>query len=104
MGTYLGDPTGAVDDRYRAALIEGFESGANLVDTAANYRCGRSERVVGEALREAAADREAVVGATKAGLVPFDGSRPYGPGARLRPTRAAHRPPAPADRARPPSA
>ncbi|MEF8819477.1 MAG: aldo/keto reductase [Haloferacaceae archaeon] len=84
MGTYLGDPTAAVDDRYRAALVEGVESGANLVDTAANYRCGRSERVVGAALRAADVDREAVVLATKGGFVPFDGSRPDDPAAYVR--------------------
>jgi aryl-alcohol dehydrogenase-like predicted oxidoreductase len=100
MGTYLGDPTDAVDDRYRAALVEGLESGSNLVDTAANYRCGRSERVVGEALRDAAVDREAVVVATKGGFVPFDGSRPDDPGAYVRRTFVEDGPLSPDDLAR----
>ncbi|MFB6168623.1 MAG: aldo/keto reductase [Haloferacaceae archaeon] len=100
MGTYLGDPTVAVDDRYRAALVEGLESGANLVDTAANYRCGRSERVVGEALREASVDREAVVLATKGGFVPFDGARPDDPAAYVRRTFVENGPLDPGDLAR----
>jgi aryl-alcohol dehydrogenase-like predicted oxidoreductase len=83
-GTYLGAATDAVDERYRAALVEALESGCNLVDTAVNYRCGRSERVVGRALREADVDREAVVVATKGGFVPFDGARPADPSAYVR--------------------
>jgi aryl-alcohol dehydrogenase-like predicted oxidoreductase len=100
VGTYLGDPTEAVDDRYRAALVEGLESGANLVDTAVNYRCGRSERVVGEALRAADVDREAVVVATKGGFVPFDGSQPDDPAAYVRRTFVENGPLAPDDLAR----
>jgi aryl-alcohol dehydrogenase-like predicted oxidoreductase len=100
MGTYLGDPTAAVDDRYRAALVEGLEAGANLVDTAANYRCGRSERVIGEALREANVDREAVVVATKGGFVPFNGARPDDPTAYVRQTFVEDGPLAPGDLAR----
>ncbi|MFB6302242.1 MAG: aldo/keto reductase [Haloferacaceae archaeon] len=84
IGTYLGDPTDAVDERYREALVTAFEHGGNLVDTAVNYRCQRSERVVGEAIRDAAVDREEVVVATKGGFVPFDGQRPDDPGAYVR--------------------
>ncbi|SHH51333.1 aldo/keto reductase [Halobaculum gomorrense] len=84
LGTYLGDPTDAVDDRYRAALVTGLETGINLVDTASNYRCGRAERVVGEAVREAAVDRDRVVIASKAGVLPFDGERPDDPGRYVR--------------------
>ncbi|MFB6280850.1 MAG: aldo/keto reductase [Haloferacaceae archaeon] len=84
IGTYLGDPTAAVDERYRGALVRAFERGGNLVDTAINYRCQRSERVVGRAIREASVDREALVVATKGGFVPFDGERPDDPGAYVR--------------------
>ncbi|SFF92703.1 Predicted oxidoreductase [Halopelagius inordinatus] len=84
VGTYLGDATEAADGRYRAALTAAFDSGVNLVDTAINYRCQRSERVVGEALSEADADRDEVVVATKGGFVPFDGERPDDPGAYVR--------------------
>src|SRR6056297_1173157 len=72
IGTYLGDPTDAVDDRYHAALVTALEHGVNLVDTAVNYRCQRSERVVGRALSDADVDRDEVVVATKGGFVPFD--------------------------------
>ena len=84
VGTYLGDPTDEVDDRYREALVTALASGCNLVDTAINYRCQRSERVVGEAIAEADVDREAVVVATKGGFIPFDGSPPAEPGRFVR--------------------
>lgn len=83
LGTYLGDPTDAVDDRYREAIVTGLEHGINLVDTAINYRCQRSERVVGAALRDADVERDEVVIATKGGFLPFDGSRPDDPGSYL---------------------
>ena len=84
VGTYLGEPTDAVDDSYRTAIVTALENGVNVVDTAINYRCQRSERVVGRAIRESDVDREAVVVATKGGFVPFDGRRPADPGAYVR--------------------
>ena len=84
VGTYLGAPTDAVDDAYRRVVELAVENGVNHVDTAVNYRCGRSERVVGEAIRDAAVPREAVVVATKGGFLPFDGERPDDPAAYLR--------------------
>jgi aryl-alcohol dehydrogenase-like predicted oxidoreductase len=86
LGTYLGDPTDAVDDDYREAVRFALEHGVNVIDTAVNYRCGRSERVVGEALAEADIDRGAVHVATKGGFVPFDGERPADPGRYVRET------------------
>ena len=83
-GTYLGEPTDAVDDDYREAIVAALEGGCNVVDTAINYRYQRSERVVGEAIEEADVDREAVFVATKGGFVPFDGGRPADPGAYVR--------------------
>ena len=83
-GTYLGDPTDDVDARYRDALTWAFDHGINLVDTAVNYRHQRSERVVGEAVRDAETDRESIVVATKGGFVPFDRERPDDPGAYVR--------------------
>jgi aryl-alcohol dehydrogenase-like predicted oxidoreductase len=79
VGTYLGDASDAADDRYRAALVEALESGVNVVDTAVNYRHGRSERVVGEALARADVDPAAALVATKGGFVAFDGERPTDP-------------------------
>ncbi len=84
LGTYLGDPTDAVDDALRETIDLALRSGVNVVDTAVNYRCGRSERVVGEAIRDADIDREAVVVATKGGFLPFDGHRPDDPAAYVR--------------------
>jgi aryl-alcohol dehydrogenase-like predicted oxidoreductase len=83
-GTYLGDPTDAVDERYLETLVTALENGCNLIDTAVNYRCERSERVVGRALRGAAVDREEVVVATKGGFLPFDGTPPDDPGVYVR--------------------
>ncbi|WP_335999887.1 aldo/keto reductase [Halorientalis halophila] len=84
VGTYLGDPTDAADENYEAALVDALESGINVVDTAINYRCQRSERVVGAAIDAADVDREAVLIATKGGFVPFDGERPDDPGRFIR--------------------
>ncbi|NHN47454.1 aldo/keto reductase [Halostella sp. JP-L12] len=84
VGTYLGDPTDEVDDAYREAIVTALESGVNVVDTAINYRCQRSERVVGAALDESDVDRDAVLVATKGGFVSFDGERPANPGEYVR--------------------
>jgi len=84
IGTYLGDPTDAVDDQYRAAIETALENGINHIDTAVNYRCQRSERVVGDVLQTTNVDRESIVVATKGGFLPFDGQRPDDPGTYMR--------------------
>jgi aryl-alcohol dehydrogenase-like predicted oxidoreductase len=84
VGTYLGDPTDAVDARYRDAIATALEGGVNVVDTAINYRCQRSERAVGQAIEEADVSRDAVFVSTKGGFVPFDGERPDDPGEYVR--------------------
>jgi aryl-alcohol dehydrogenase-like predicted oxidoreductase len=84
LGTYLGEPTDERDDAYREAIELALESGCNVLDTAINYRCQRSERVVGDALEAADVDRDAVMVATKGGFVPFDGSKPEDPGQYVR--------------------
>ncbi len=84
VGTYLGDPTDAVDDRYESALVTALESGCNVVDTAINYRNQRSERVVGQAIETADVDRDEVFVSTKGGFLAFDGNRPADPGAYVR--------------------
>ncbi|MFB6303068.1 MAG: aldo/keto reductase [Haloferacaceae archaeon] len=76
IGTYLGDPTDEDDERYRDALITALECGINAVDTAINYRCQRSERVVARAIDAAAVERDEVFVATKGGYVPFDTNPP----------------------------
>ncbi|AHG03113.1 oxidoreductase [Halobacterium sp. DL1] len=84
LGTYLGDPTDAVDEAMGETVRAAVESGCNVVDTAINYRHQRSERVVGRALADADVDREAVFVSTKGGFVPFDGERPENPGEYVR--------------------
>jgi aryl-alcohol dehydrogenase-like predicted oxidoreductase len=97
LGTYLGDPTDAVDDDYERALIAGLDGGCNVIDTAVNYRCGRSERVVGRAISRADVDRDAVVVASKGGFLPFDGERPADPADYVRRTFVEGGPVDPAD-------
>ena len=82
IGTYLGECDDPEDDRYTAAVIHALERGINLVDSAINYRCQRSERAVGRALRRATdsgiASRDEIVVCTKGGYVPLDGRAPAG--------------------------
>ncbi|MBI4610744.1 MAG: aldo/keto reductase [Candidatus Rokubacteria bacterium] len=80
IGTYLGPEDDATDRLYREAAIRALELGANVIDTAVNYRHQRSERAIGEALAELIGSgrlkREEVVVATKGGFIPFDGAPP----------------------------
>src|ERR1700687_5664536 len=50
LGTYLGDADEATDARYVRSVARAVELGANVIDTAANYRFQRSERSIGRAL------------------------------------------------------
>ena len=79
-GTYLGESDDATDALYADALRQSLTSGINLVDTAINYRCQRSERVIGRVLQELIGEgllrRDEVVLCTKAGYVPLDGEAP----------------------------
>src|SRR5258708_12814380 len=52
IGTYLGDADEETDRRYTKAVVRAVELGANVVDTAANYRFQRSERSISVALNE----------------------------------------------------
>ncbi len=80
LGTYLGAADAATDAAYAAAIAEALRLGINVLDTASNYRCGRSERVIGAVLRERFAagsvQRSEVFVASKAGFVPTDGRAP----------------------------
>ena len=80
MGTYLGECDDNEDARYVSVLSEGITQGLNLLDTAINYRCQRSERAVGEALRKTiasgVASRDEIVVCTKAGYVPLESAPP----------------------------
>jgi len=52
LGTYLGDPDDATDRAYVEAVKRAVRLGCNVIDTAINYRFQRSERAIGQALRE----------------------------------------------------
>lgn len=80
FGTYLGECDEADDEHYAGTVARALASGVNLIDTAINYRCQRSERAVGAALQRALAsgdvEREAVVVCTKGGYVPLADTPP----------------------------
>ena len=82
IGTYLGHWDDEIDRSYTEAVIRAVELGANVIDTAANYRFQRSERAIGEALKGLTLDgtysREELVVCTKGGYLPFDGQPPAG--------------------------
>jgi len=82
IGTYLGDPDDATDNRYTAAVVASVEGGVNVIDTAINYRLQRSERAIGAALQQLASQgfsREEFVLCTKAGFLTPDGEMPADP-------------------------
>lgn len=80
LGTYLGDCDDATDDLYAASVRHALENGMNVLDTAINYRCQRSERTIGRVLGELFAtgtlSRDEVVICTKGGYIPLDGEPP----------------------------
>jgi aryl-alcohol dehydrogenase-like predicted oxidoreductase len=80
LGTYLGSADEETDRRYAETLVRAVELGANVIDTAANYRFQRSERSIGAALGELERRgfaREEIVICTKGGYLPFDGAPPH---------------------------
>ena len=80
LGTYLGDCDEETDAAYAGSVAHALASGVNIIDTAINYRCQRSERAVGRGLKQAFArgtlTREQVVVCTKAGYIPLDDTPP----------------------------
>src|ERR1700687_3792256 len=79
IGTYLGDADERTDRAYTDSMVRAVELGANVIDTAANYRFQRSERAIGRALRELTRRgfaRDEIVICTKGGYLPFDGEPP----------------------------
>ena len=79
-GTYLGGHDDRTDGLYLAAVKQAIASGCNVFDSAINYRCQRSERVIGlamaELIRESVVRRDELVIATKGGFIPYDGAPP----------------------------
>jgi aryl-alcohol dehydrogenase-like predicted oxidoreductase len=80
IGTYLGEPDDADDRRYEDALRAAITAGINLIDAAINYRCQRSERVIGRVLASMissnTARRDEILVCTKGGYIPLDGTPP----------------------------
>jgi len=80
IGSYLGDADERTDQAYTAAVVRAVELGANVIDTAANYRFQRSERAIGTALLDLTETkgfaRDELVICTKGGYLPFDGAPP----------------------------
>lgn len=73
VGTYLGRDDDSGDRGYREAIVAAVEGGVNVLDSAVNYRLGRSEHAVGQALTDLASrgfPRAGIVVATKGGYVP----------------------------------
>jgi aryl-alcohol dehydrogenase-like predicted oxidoreductase len=80
IGTYLGNADDGTDTRYTAAVARAVELGANVIDTAANYRFQRSERAIGKALYDLTGakgfSRDEIIVCTKGGYLPFDTAPP----------------------------
>jgi aryl-alcohol dehydrogenase-like predicted oxidoreductase len=87
IGTYLGELDDEDDRLYRDAVVAAVRHGCNVIDTAVNYRCQRSERSIGAALDILTGPsgegefftRGEIVVATKGGFIPFDGGFPANP-------------------------
>lgn len=80
VGTYLGDCTDDEDAAYGRTIHWAIAAGVNVLDTAINYRCQRSERALGRTVVEAVASgevrRDELVVCTKGGYVALDGEPP----------------------------
>jgi aryl-alcohol dehydrogenase-like predicted oxidoreductase len=75
---------------YFDGIKQAVLSGCNVVDTAINYRCQRSERVLGQALHDlmqrGEIRRDEVLVSTKGGYIPYDGAPPPDPQAYIQQT------------------
>jgi aryl-alcohol dehydrogenase-like predicted oxidoreductase len=76
IGTALGAPTDEEDRNYEIAILHALELGVNHLDTAINYRCQRSERLIGRILRTALSREGAVYVTTKGGYLPLESPPP----------------------------
>ncbi len=80
IGTYLGNASDETDRSYQASITRAVQLGANVIDSAANYRFQRSERTIGAAVTALTNDlgysRAELVICTKGGYLPFDGMPP----------------------------
>src|SRR5579872_3585350 len=79
IGTYLGEADAGTDQSYTDAIVAAVEAGANVIDSAINYRFQRSERSVRAALEELTRRgfaREELLICTKGGFLTPDGDMP----------------------------
>jgi aryl-alcohol dehydrogenase-like predicted oxidoreductase len=79
IGTYLGNADEVADQSYTDAVIRAVQLGANVIDSAANYRFQRSERSIGKALEKLTGNdfvRDELIICTKGGYLPFDSAPP----------------------------
>ena len=83
LGTYLGDADSRTDALYEEAIRTALTCGCNVLDTAINYRCQRSERTIGRVLESLATAnavaRDELFLCTKGGYLAFDGQVPADP-------------------------
>src|SRR5258708_8289959 len=83
LGTYLGHWDAKTDEAYQKAVVKAVELGCNVIDSAINYRFQRSERNIGDAIKElfksGKASRDEIVICTKGGYVSFENQPPNGP-------------------------
>ena len=79
IGTYLGEADERTDQAYTDAIVAAVEAGANVIDSAINYRFQRSERSVSAAVAELMRrgySREELLLCTKGGFLTPDGDMP----------------------------
>src|SRR6266446_4126277 len=80
IGTYLGNADQETDHAYNETVIRAVQLGANVIDTASNYRFQRSERSIGSALclltEDEGFSRDEIVICSKGGYLPFDRAPP----------------------------
>lgn len=83
FGTYLGDPTKDVDERYTDAVLLAAARGINVFDTAPNYRHMHSERTLGRAIADlissGTVQRDEIIIASKGGFFSYDDTVPEDP-------------------------
>ncbi len=75
IGTYLGDVDDRSDALYENAIALALTNGINCIDTAINYRCQRSERIIGltlKNLKDHGISRDQIIISTKGGFIPIE--------------------------------
>ena len=80
LGTYLGEPDKETDEESYRAGEQCILNGVQVIDTAINYRAQRSERVIGNLLKDLIGKnqiaRDEIFISTKGGFIPFDSEYP----------------------------